>query len=59
MRRKLALATAAVAVAAAFAPLPGASAICDPEFFERTGYCSPCHMVADRSQRPQDVICPQ
>lgn len=58
MRKKLLLAAAAVATAASLAPLPGASAFCDPKFLEHTGYCSPCLLVAAHSQRPEPVICP-
>ena len=58
MRRKLGLAAATVAAAAALAPLPQASAICDATFFEHTGYCSPCLLVAAHSHRPDPVFCP-
>lgn len=57
MRTKLLLA-AAVTGAAAFVPMPGASAICDLEFFDHTGHCSPCLLVAAHSQRPNPIICP-
>ena len=57
MRTKLVLAAAAAA-AAAFAPLPSASAFCDPKFLEHTGHCSPCLLVAAHSQRPEPIICP-
>ena len=59
MRTKLTLAAAAVATAAALAPMPSASAICNLTFYEATGYCSPCHLVAAHSQRPQPIICLQ
>jgi hypothetical protein len=58
MRRKLLLAAAAVAAAGTFAPLPGASAYCDPKFFEHTGYCNPCLLAAAHSQRPEPAVCP-
>ena len=58
MRRTLGLATAAVAASIALAPLPHASAFCDPKFFEHTGCCSPCLLVAAHSHRPEPVICP-
>jgi hypothetical protein len=58
MRTKLVLVAALAATAAAFGPLPTASAICDPEFEERTGYCSQCHLVQAHSQRPEEIICP-
>ena len=47
MRKKLALAVSAVAVAAAFAPLTSASALCDELLYATTGYCSPCRPVND------------
>jgi hypothetical protein len=58
MRTKLTLALAAVAASAAFAPLSGASAYCDPEFYEHTGYCNQCLLVADHTHRPEPVFCP-
>ena len=58
MRAKFVLAAAAVASAAAFAPLPSASAYCDLNFYQHTGYCNPCLLVAAHSQRPQPIICP-
>ena len=57
MRIRLML-SAAVVTAAAFAPLPSASAFCDPKFLEHTGHCSPCLLVAAHSQRPDPIICP-
>ena len=58
MRIKLTLALAAVATATALGPLPGASAYCDPAFFEHTGYCNQCLLVADKTHRPEPVFCP-
>jgi hypothetical protein len=58
MRTQLLLAAAAVTTAAALAPLPGASAYCDPAFFEHTGYCNSCLLVADKTHRPEPVFCP-
>ena len=58
MRKKLMLAAATVATAAAFAPLPSANAYCDLHFHQATGYCNPCLLVAAHSQRPQPIICP-
>lgn len=57
MRTKLMLA-AAVAGAATFAPLPQASAYCDARFFQATGYCNACLLVAAHSQRPNPLVCP-
>lgn len=57
MRSKLTIAAVAVAAGAAFAPLPGASAACDLHFYAATGYCSPCLLVADKSQRPEPIFC--
>lgn len=60
MRKKLLLVTTAVVSAAVWAPIPSASAICDTEFFERTGYCSQCEIRQDHERSPQhEVICPQ
>ena len=59
MSKKLALAAAVTAITA-LAPLPSASAICDPEFFARTGSCSACHIRQEHERSPQhDVICIQ
>ena len=58
MRTKLLLA-AAVASAGAFLPMPGANAICNLQFYEATGYCTPCHLVAAHSQRPEPIFCLQ
>ncbi|HWL35391.1 MAG TPA: hypothetical protein VNQ77_04295 [Frankiaceae bacterium] len=58
MRSRIMFAAAAVASAAAFAPLPQASAYCDLHFYQATGYCNPCLLVAAHSQRPQPIICP-
>lgn len=55
---KVVLAAAAVASAAAFAPLPTASAYSDLAIYEHTGYASPCLLAASHSQRPQPIICP-
>ncbi len=45
MRRKIALAVSAVAVAAAVAPLQQANAVCDTTLKKLTGFCSPCEAV--------------
>lgn len=58
MRKRLLFAAAAVVFAAALAPLQSASAVCDPRFEDATGYCSPCHLAADHSQRPDPFACP-
>ena len=58
MRTKLLFAAGAVATAAVVGPLPQASAVCDLNFFLHTGYCSPCLLVADHSQRPEPIFCP-
>lgn len=61
MRRKLALAASAVAVAAAFGPVSGASAQCDPVLYELTGWCSPCRPVNDvlKSVGAEPLTCTQ
>ena len=58
MRTKLMLVAAAAAAAATVGPLPTASAYCDLHFYQATGYCNPCLLVAAHSQRPQPIICP-
>lgn len=58
MRTKLMFAGALVVTAAALAPLPTASAYCDLEFYQHTGYCNQCLLVADHTQRPEPVFCP-
>ena len=57
MRIKL-LFTAAAVVVGVVGPATSASAYCDLEFYERTGYCNQCLLVADHTQRPQPVFCP-
>lgn len=57
MRTKLMLA-AAVAGAATFVPVQSASAFCDLRFYQATGYCNPCLLVAAHSQRPEPLFCP-
>jgi hypothetical protein len=56
MRAKIAAAALAVAAGVTFLPLTSASAYCDPQFLQHTGYCNVCLLVADRSGRP--MICP-
>lgn len=58
MRTKILLATAAATAATAFAPLPSASAYCDLHFYQATGYCNVCLLVAAHSQRPDPIFCP-
>lgn len=49
MRKKLALAVAGVA--AAFAPVTSANAVCIDWYYELTGQCSPCNTVGGVSSR--------
>jgi hypothetical protein len=42
VRRRIALTIAGLAVAASFAPLTSASAVCSAAWQELTGQCSPC-----------------
>jgi hypothetical protein len=60
VRTKITLAAVGLGLAASFAPLTSASAVCSAAYEELTGECSPCDAInrflVRHGQRPLDCI---
>ena len=56
MRSKLALAVLGTALAASFAPVSPASAVCITWYYELTGQCSPCNTVGGAVNRVEEKL---
>jgi hypothetical protein len=60
MRSKMIMAALGLGLAASFAPLPSASAVCSAVYEELTGECNPCDAInrflVRHGLRPLDCI---